>query len=370
MGHNPEEVVEIFQCAAEESTISPMRQQQVVHLPTEGTLFVSGDLHDHRRNLEKLLSVADIENHPEHQLLLQEVVHGPHWDASGAEGSWETLLKVADLKCRFPKQVHFLLANHDLAQIHGEGIMKGGESVCKAFNKAVRRDFGERSGVVQAAITEFLLSFPLAIRTSNGLLFTHSVPADHEIPEFDYTVFDRALVGADYQRRIGPVYQLIWGRRTTPPFIDQFLDRLGAKLSVVGHQPQDMGFARNGERQLIIASDHSQGVYLQASLSDPLDLETLVSGLTKFVAIDLPVVQELPTEPEGINLFIDRDPIAAESAVAPHGNLLETPSGVPAAIDEPDVIPRPTRYDLTDELTTRIPITSVVEKPSVPPLAE
>lgn len=288
MSFNPDEFVEIFQCAAEENRLSPMRAQQVVHLPAEGEVWIAGDLHDHRRNLEKLLFVTDLENNPHRQLVLQEVVHGDHWDQSGAEGSWETLARIADLKCKFPRQIHFLLANHDLAQIHGEGIMKGGQSVCAAFNKGVKRDFGAYAGVAQAAITEFLLSFPLAIRTSNGLFLAHSVPTDGEVPNFDYTVFDRELTGADYQRKTGPVYQLIWGRRTTPPFVDLFLEKLGAKLTVTGHQPQEMGFATNGEHQLIIASDHNQGVFLRASLSEPLDISTLVAGLTKFVSVELP----------------------------------------------------------------------------------
>ena len=289
MAFNSDEVIETFQCAAEENQVSSVRVQQVVHLPAEGELWIAGDLHDHRRNLEKLLYAIDLPNNPQRQLILQEVVHGDHWDQNGAEGSWETLLKIADLKCKFPRQVHFLLANHDLAQIHGEGIMKGGQSVCAAFNKGVKRDFGGQSGVAQAAITEFLLSFPLAIRSSNGLFFSHSVPADNEVANFDYTVFDRTLTGADYQRKIGPVYQLIWGRRTTPPFVDLFLEKVGAQLIVTGHQPQEMGWAANGfEHHLIIASDHNQGVFVRASLSDPLDINALVSGMTKFVAVALP----------------------------------------------------------------------------------
>ncbi len=292
MAYHVDETVEIFQCAAEENLISPLRVQQVVHLPAEGEVFVAGDLHDHRRNLEKLLYAVDLPNNPQRQLVLQEVVHGHHWDETGAEGSWTTLLQIADLKCKYPHQVHFLMANHDLAQIHGEGIMKGGESVCKAFNKGVRRDFGDRWGPVQAAITEFLLSFPLAIRSANGLLFTHSVPTDIEIPKYDYTVFDRALAGPDYQRKTGPVYQLIWGRRTTPPMVEQFLTAMNAQLSVVGHQPQDTGYTLNGDRQLIIASDHNQGVFLRASLCDPLDMDTLVAGLTKFVAVSMETLDD------------------------------------------------------------------------------
>src|ERR1700728_857312 len=106
---NADEIVEIFACAAEENSISPMRVEQVVHLPAEGEVWIAGDLHDHRRNLEKLLYSIDLDNNPHRQLIFQEVIHGDHWDANGAEGSWETLLKVADLKCRLPHQVHFLM---------------------------------------------------------------------------------------------------------------------------------------------------------------------------------------------------------------------------------------------------------------------
>jgi hypothetical protein len=288
MGYNPDHVTEAFQCAAEENQLSPLRAAQVINLPAEGDVWIAGDLHDHRRNLEKLLHAADLANHPQRHLILQEIVHGDHWDANGAEGSWETLLKAAELKCNYPHQVHFLMANHDLAQIHGEGIMKSGQSVCEAFNRGVKRDFAGRSGIVQAAITEFLLSFPLAVRTANGLFFSHSVPSESEVATYDYTVFDRALTGADYKRKTGPVYQLIWGRRTTPPTVDLFLEKVHAQLIVTGHQPQDTGFGVNGEHHLIIASDHSQGVFLRASLSDPLDIHVLLEGLRKFVAIDLP----------------------------------------------------------------------------------
>ena len=36
--------------------------------------------------------------------------------------------------------------------------------------------------------------------------------ADAQIEKFDFTVFNRELVGADYSRKTGPVYQMIWGR--------------------------------------------------------------------------------------------------------------------------------------------------------------
>ena len=184
--------------------------------------------------------------------------------------------------------MHFLLANHDLAQIHGEGVMKSGLSVCEAFTAGLKRDFGSVYQRVNVAITEFLLSLPLAIRAPNGLFFCHSLPTDPQIAGYDFTVFDRALTGADYKRRTGPVYQLIWGRGVTPTGVDQFLEKVGASMIITGHQPQETGFATNGEKHLIIASDHNQGVFLPLDLAVQYTMEDVIDRVQKFVALDAP----------------------------------------------------------------------------------
>ena len=280
-------VVETFGTATEENLVNPFREHQIVTLPAEGEVWIAGDMHDHRRNFDKLLKAADLPNNPQRHLILQELIHGEHFDANGAEESWQTLHRAAELKADHGRQVHFLLANHDLAQIQGKGIMKGSISVCEAFNKGVKTAFGSSGGMVQVAITEFLLSFPLGIRLPNGIFCCHSLPQDDQIPTFDYTVFNRDLTGADYQRRTGPVYQLIWGRHTTPEFVKQFSEQVGSSIFVTGHQPQEMGYGVNGDQHLIIASDHNQGVVLQLDLAQTYEVPDLVRRLKKFVAMDV-----------------------------------------------------------------------------------
>src|SRR5689334_9610384 len=186
---DPDQVIETFSAAADENKLTAMRKEQVVHLPVEGEVWMTGDIHDHRNNFKKLITAADLANNPQRHLVLHELIHGDHFDASGAEDSWKMLYRAAELKCEFPGQVHFLLANHDLAQIHGEGIMKAGLSVCEAFYKGLKRDFGVGATMVTVAITEFLLSLPLAIRGPSGLFLCHSLPTDDQIKSFDYTVF-------------------------------------------------------------------------------------------------------------------------------------------------------------------------------------
>jgi hypothetical protein len=281
------EVIETFDAAAEENRLSSLRHEQTVVLPATGEAWMTGDIHDHRTNFSKLVRAADLANHPHRHLILHELIHGDHYDAAGAEDSWHILFQAAELKCSFSAQVHFLLANHDLAQIQGEGIMKAGLSVCEAFTAGVTRDFGAGGEAVGFSISEFLLSLPLAVRCPHGLFFCHSLPTDSQIDTFDFTVFDRALNGRDFQRKTGPVYQLIWGRNMSPATAAKFADGVYTKILVTGHQPQESGYAVNGEQHLILASDHSQGVFLPLELDKPYDMPRLLKRIRKFVALDV-----------------------------------------------------------------------------------
>ena len=281
------EVSETFDAAAEENKLSSLRHEQTVLLPAVGEVWMTGDIHDHRTNFAKLLRAADLANNPDRHLILHELIHGDHYDASGADDSWQTLYKAAELKCAFPKQVHFLLANHDLAQIQGEGIMKAGLSVCEAFTAGVKRDFSAGADSITFSISEFLLSLPLAVRCPHGLFFCHSLPSDANIDNFDFTVFDRALTGRDYQRKTGPIYQLIWGRNMSPATAAKFAEQVDTRILITGHQPQDTGYAVNGDHHLILASEHNQGVFLPIDLSKPCEMPDLLDSIRKFVSLDV-----------------------------------------------------------------------------------
>jgi hypothetical protein len=283
-----DDFIEMLQTAGEENKLSPMREGNVVTLPAEGEVWMTGDLHDHRNNFKKFVALADLANHPQRHIVLHELIHGDHIDMNGAEDSWRMLYDAAKLKCDFTNQVHFLMANHDLAQVFGEGISKGGTDVCEAFRKGIKRDFPERYHFIETTISEFLLSLPLAIRTQNGLWFSHSLPRETEVDNFDYDVLQRELKGEDFKRKTGAAYQLIWGRGVMESGVKKFADKVHAKLIITGHQPQDSGFLVNGERHLIVASDHNQGVFVPLSLSDDYDMDGVTSRIKKFVAVQLP----------------------------------------------------------------------------------
>lgn len=279
-------VIETFQTATDENLMCPLRRHQVVYLPDHGELWMTGDLHDHRRNFEKLVRAANLAKHKHRHIILHEIIHGDRFDADGSESSWYMLYQAAELKCDFANQVHFLLANHDLAQIHGEGIMKAGLSVCEAFSAGVKKAFGEAALRVEVAMKEFFLSLPLAVRTQHGVFCCHSLPTDTQIETFDYTVFGRQLTGPDYARKTGPVYQLIWGRNVTPGGVAIFAEEVQADIILTGHQPQEDGYGVNGPQHMVLASDHNQGVFLPLNLSKRYDMERLVAKLHRYAAVD------------------------------------------------------------------------------------
>src|SRR5665811_960035 len=93
-----DELLETLQTAAEENQLSSLRQHQVVTLPAEGEVWMTGDIHDHRTNFAKLVRHADLGNNPHRHLVLHELIHGDHYDRAGAEDSWQMLHQAAQLK--------------------------------------------------------------------------------------------------------------------------------------------------------------------------------------------------------------------------------------------------------------------------------
>src|SRR5579859_3086278 len=98
MTTNADHVVETLGVATEENQVSSLRDQQVVNLPETGEVWIAGDIHDHRRNFDKFVKTADLGANPQRHLILQELIHGDHYDANGAEESWKILVQAAELK--------------------------------------------------------------------------------------------------------------------------------------------------------------------------------------------------------------------------------------------------------------------------------
>lgn len=241
------------------------RTGNVIHLPAMGNVIVAGDLHGHRRNFERVQKIADLEHHPWNHVILQEIIHGGPEDDFGGCLSFKLLFEAIQYKIRFPDQVHFLLGNHDTAIISNNDVMKSGREMNRALRAAMQRQFGEHYENVYAAMTEYLLSQPLAVRTPNRIWLSHSLPADQYVEKFDLSIFNRPYTLEDIERPNG-VYLLTWGRRHSAQALRRLSEMLDVDVMVLGHQPQELGWTLVEPNTLIIASEHNFGCVLEFAL--------------------------------------------------------------------------------------------------------
>ena len=221
-------------------------------------------------------------------VILHELIHGPTL-VNGMDLSIRFLTRVAALKAARPQQVVLLLSNHELAQLHGEQVMKAGKSVTDAFDDGIDTLFpGEgEAEAVREAFNDYVRSLPLAVRLPNRVLVSHSLPAPRYIDTFDKTVLDRELTEED-RGFGGAAYQMVWGRHLNAKIATELAATWDVDWFLTGHQPADMGYEVQGDRVIILASNHEHGVALPVETAHPHDtLEAWEEAIVPLNAVTL-----------------------------------------------------------------------------------
>jgi hypothetical protein len=262
----------------------PLRNGNVISFPGIGDLVIAGDLHNHHRNFQRIQKFAALDKHPDRHVVLQEIVHGGPLGADGGDHSLDMLLDAIAWADRFPGQVHFLLANHDHAQVYGQPIMKDGYDLTDRFNRYFKNRVASQYTAACQAFRSFMLTQPLAAITFTGILLSHSLPGPRELATFDSTILRRGLTEADMSRT-GSVYQLIWGRGQTPEVLSALSKAWWCDLFICGHQGQDDGYGVIAERMLILDSCHNHGTYLRIDLARPYTMDELVATIKPIASI-------------------------------------------------------------------------------------
>lgn len=280
----PQPTIELLNKAAQATSEDIYRKGNVIHLPAVGSVIMTGDLHGHRRNFERVVSFSDLPNNPDTHVILHEIIHGGPEDAEGGCLSYQLLFDVARYKLQFPKQVHTVMGNHDTACISNSEVMKGGKEMNRAMHAAIKREFAEDAEDVVSAIRQFLFSQALAVRCGNRIWFSHSLPSDRLAEEFDPEVLDRPLEMKDVARP-GAAYILVWGRRHSQALLDELADLFDIDLFVLGHQPQEKGCCQAGENLIILACDHNHGCVLPIDLTRSYTVEQLSDSIVQLVSI-------------------------------------------------------------------------------------
>ncbi|MAY75073.1 MAG: hypothetical protein CMJ31_10225 [Phycisphaerae bacterium] len=276
----------VFLRGAEANRTASCRVGSIDVISYPGTLVATGDLHDNPLHLQRLMDLAGFEGHarPDHvpgdeitkwaepvHLVLHEVIHSDRL-INGLDMSYRALARVAALKADHPEHVHTMLANHELAQIVGAGIIKNGIRVVEAFNDAVEYVFGDEAERVNEAIGVFVRSMALALRCSTpkgDILCAHSLPGIGMMQRFDPAVIERELTEDDYAPRRGSAHLMVWGRGYDAEQLEDLVERWGVDMFILGHEHVAGGIEVREPNAIVINSDHDEGVYLPIDLSAP-----------------------------------------------------------------------------------------------------
>jgi hypothetical protein len=281
----PQTTIDLLNRGVKANQTDRFRRANLVCLPAPGSLIVGGDIHGHRRNFERLVTRADLPNHPDRHLILQEIIHGGPEDPAGGCLSYQLLFEAVRFKLSFPDQVHFVMGNHDTACISSTEVMKNGKEMNRAMASALEREFRQAGPDVRLAIRQFLFSQPLAVKCSNRIWISHSLPGDRAVGTFDPGIFDRELRIADCEKP-GSAYLLTWGRRHSQTTLDRMAQWLDVDLFILGHQHQQKGWCRQGDKLLILVSDHNHGCLLEIDLAQTYTTAHLADSLTPLAAIE------------------------------------------------------------------------------------
>lgn len=274
---DPDVVIRMFREGAMASRDARCRVGSIDRIEPPGILIATGDLHDNPLHMSRVVEAAGMgptpppDTHLDRHLTLHELIHSDRL-MNGMDMSYRALARAAALKAAYPERVHLLLANHELAQVAGAGIIKDGVKVVEAFDAGVEYAFADRAEEVETAIDEFVKAMPLALRcvTSRGdVLCAHSLPGIGMMGRFDTSVLSRDLTPEDYEPRRGSAHLMVWGRGYDDEQLEDLVERWGVNWFILGHEKAENGVKFVPPNAVVLNSDHDRGVYLPLDLANP-----------------------------------------------------------------------------------------------------
>ncbi len=280
----PQTVLDLLNNGIKAGNADRFRSGNVISLPPAGSVVVTGDIHGHRRNFERMVSFADLANNPDRHIVLQEIIHGGPENTGGNCLSYKLLFDTIRYKLSFPDRVHIIMGNHDTAFITGSEIMKNGREMNLSLHMALDNEFKQASADIQKAMSRYLLSQPLAVRTETRIWMSHSLPDDKHADEFDSGIFNRELKPEDVERT-GSAYFLTWGKKHSQPVLDKMAKMFDIDTFILGHQTQKQGWSKAGENLIIITSEHNHGCLLPINLEKKYTIEQLTDSIVPLASI-------------------------------------------------------------------------------------
>ena len=246
--------IRTFERAADANRATPNRRGNVIEVTASDAddVMITADLHGNRLNFDQLIEFADLKTRERRHLVMQEVCHGGPLYPSGTGCMSHLLLEdVAQLKVDYPERFHFLLSNHEWAELTDFPITKSRRMLNLSFRSGMREMYGSQTESVRAASLKFIESCPLAVRVDERVFACHSTPEKVDRAGFDSGVFERPLTERDLAAH-GPVFQLIWGRDFRAANAEAFARLVNADVLIHGHEPCAAGFDTPNKWQIIL----------------------------------------------------------------------------------------------------------------------
>lgn len=278
-----ENVIQTYERAAEASRNTPTRQGNLIVLDEDAgeDVMITADLHGHRKNFNAIKRIAALEEHPRRHLILHEVCHGgPTYPTNGGCMSHGMLEDVAKLKAAYPDRVHFILSNHELAELTDYPILKSRKMLNLMFRLGMQEMYGPATDKVRDAYLLFLSSCPLGVRLPGNVLVCHSLPDEVDRRGWDASVLTKPLDRLDYREQ-GPVFQLVWGRDFREANAKAFAKLVGAEVLVHGHEPCEQGYALPNTVQIILDCCHERGTYVILPLNRGFTQREIVARICR-----------------------------------------------------------------------------------------
>ena len=274
---DPQKLATILRQATTLFRATPGRTGRFTRLPAGVEVMVVGDLHGNVENFRLALKVADLAQHRERHLVLQEVVHGPFQYPQGGDKSHQLLDLLAALKCQFPARVHFLLGNHELAQWQNQRIGKGDVDQNQEFHTGLEVAYGDQAPLVYAAYLELFHAADLALRTENRVFISHTYPSAKNLARFDLALLEREEIAEEDKKLGGVVHSLVWNRDHSQANVEAFLQKVDADWIITGHIPCEQGFMIPNNRQIILDALGTPACYCLFPTDRPVTQQDLLA---------------------------------------------------------------------------------------------
>jgi tetratricopeptide (TPR) repeat protein len=245
----------------------PKIKGRAVFLPDEGEVWLTGDLHGNVKNLQRFVELADLDNHPNRIMVLQEIVHSRLITADNRDLSFVAIMEAIKLVAKYPGRVYYLLGNHDLAVHLNRELVKGGKYLNRYLFRGMAYMYRKQYEKVLDVYREFIAGMPAAIFAPNGVFMAHSTPKKAFIPSLSRTYLTETAAELPYSK-LKPINAMVNGRDYHPGTADAFADRLECDLMLCGHTPTTKGFRIHNNRHLVIDSQHERARYIRFELNE------------------------------------------------------------------------------------------------------